>query len=86
MEASAIEPGKQNAAVPQYWTGVKERNELGYKQVRSYDIEMDVTMLMDEDDYKSVHQDASKPYLFDTDSFKLKDPTLVPQNHALGVD
>ena len=54
--------------------------------MRSYDIEMDVDMLLDEQDYKNAHQDASKPYLFDTDSFKLKDPTLVPQNHALGID
>ncbi len=83
--SSISEPEKQKTP-SQYWTGVKERSQLDEKQVRSFNIETDVAALVNENDYKQVCQTASKTYLFDTDSFKQKDTSLVPENHTLTVD
>ena len=79
------EPGKQKTP-SQYWTSVKERSQLDNKKVCSFNIEKDVAALVNENDYKQECQTASKTYLFDTDSFKQKDTSLVPENHALTVD
>ena len=54
--------------------------------MRTFDIDSDVAGLMNEKAYKTQQQEVSKVYLFDTDSFKKNDETLVPANHALTVD
>jgi len=54
--------------------------------VRTYDIDSDVADLLNDKAYKQQLQEKSKAYLFDTDSYKQKDETLVPANHALPVD
>ena len=70
--SSGAEEVKQQA-VPQYWTGVKDRRQLSFKPVRSYDIDSDVKDLLNEKAFKQQLQDSSKAYLFDTDSFKRND-------------
>ena len=84
-EGQLFEPSKHT--VPQYWTSVKDRSQLNVKQVRTFDIEEDVAAFINEDDYKKDRQNEEKePYLFDTDSFKLNNPTLVPANHTPSVE
>ena len=84
-EGPFLEPSKQST-VPQYWTSVKDRSQLNVKQVRSFDIEEDVAAFINESDFKKDHKNVVEQYLFDTDSFKLKDPTLVPTNHTPSVE
>ena len=83
--SSGSEAGKLKT-VPQYWTNVRDRSQLKNQQVRTFDIELDVAGLVNEKAYKLQQQEVNKVYLFDTDSFKKNDETLVPANHALTVD
>ena len=47
----------KHSGVNQYWTGVKDRSQLLYQQVRIYDIESDVTDLLTDKAYKQQLQE-----------------------------
>ena len=81
---SDSEPAGQNIHFDQlqkgnhYWTGVKTEGQLALPGISDYELMAEILTLQYSKDYSKVASQTSLEYIFDPDTYDIKDPTLWP--------
>ena len=69
-----------------YWTGVKTEGQLILPGTSNYELMAEILTLQYSKDYSKVASQTSLEYIFDPDTYGMKDPTLLIESYSMELE
>ena len=69
-----------------YWTGVKTEGQLILPGTSNYELLAEILTLQYSKDYSKVASQTSLKYIFDPDTYSMKDPTLLIESYSMELE
>ena len=69
-----------------YWTGVKTEGQLVLPDTSDYELMAEILTLQYSSDYSKVASQTCLEYIFDPDTYDMKDPTLLTESYSMELE